>query len=202
VRSYDARFPVFAAWALEFAPVNVSVVLVQPHREDFLCVGSRSWFFQSLPDCVAEVQSRYPWRVGKHVLPFEKPPGVWDALYNDLCVYNLVHAPQMEDGRRMLITQAFLSRLTIDTSPRPWDAESNQLLVDSLNGYRMREVQSVQDQFTQTVAATFEQYLARALENFAAYEWREPARGARAWGPAPNYAAHDKAVIAGGRRGG
>ena len=199
MRAYDARFPVFAAWALEFAPVNVSVVLIQSCREDFLCVGSRSWFFKPLPDCIATVQSGYPWRVGRHILPPERTPGVWQAMFADLCVYNCAHAPELPDGKRMLIAQAFLSRLTIDTSARPWDAESNQLLVDSLNGYRMREVASVADQFTNSVQNTHEQYLARALEHFAALEWRTPIRGERAWGPAIDYTMHDRAVIAGGR---
>lgn len=195
--SYDARFPVFAAWGLEFSPVNVSVVFIQPRKQDFLCIGSHSWFFESLPDCIAKVQSGYPWRVGKHVLPPESDPRIWQALFEDLCIYNTEHAPELADGRRMLVTQAFLSRLTIDTVPHPWDEENNQILVDSLGGYRMREVASAQDQFTTTVQASHEQYLARALENFAAFEWKSPVRGARAWGPAPDYSMHDRAVIAG-----
>lgn len=198
--TYDARFAVFAAWALEFAPVNVSVVFIQPRGDDFLCIGSGSWFFESLADCVAKVQSAYPWRVSTHVLPFEKPQGVWRAMFEDLLIYNAVHAPELSDGRRMMLTQAFLSRLTIDLAPHPWDEENNQVLIDSLGGYRMREVASAQDQFTTTVQASHEQYLARALENFAAHEWRSPARGARAWGPAPDYSMHDRAVIAGARR--
>jgi hypothetical protein len=198
--SYDARFPVFAAWALEFAPVNVSVVLIQPRGEDFLCIGSQSWFFESLPNCVAKVQSGYPWRVGVHILPPENDPRVWEALFTDLCIYNSVHAPELADGRRMLITQAFLSRLTIDTAPHPWDPENNQILVDSLGGYRMKEVASAQDQFSMSVQASHEQYLARALEHYAAHEWKAPARAARAWGPGPDYTMHDRAVIAGGRR--
>jgi hypothetical protein len=197
--SHDARFPVFAAWALEFSPVNVSVVFIQPRGQDFLCIGSHSWFFESLPDCVAKVQSGYPWRVGRHVLPPENDPHIWRALFADLCVYNVAHAPELADGKRMLIAQAFLSRLTIDTVPHPWDEENNQILVDSLGGYRMREVASTQDQFTTSVQASHEQYLARALEHFAAFEWKEPTRGARAWGPAPDYSMHDRAVIAGAR---
>jgi hypothetical protein len=196
----DARFPVFAAWALEFAPVNVSVVLIQPTREGFLCVGSQSWFFQSLPDCLAKVQSGYPWRVGLHILPPENDPRIWQALFEDLCVYNVAHAPELADGRRMMLTQAFLSRLSIDTTPRPWDAENNQLLVDSLNGYRMREVTSAPDQFTTNVQASHEQYLARALEHFAAHEWKQPAREARAFGPPLDYSRHDLSVIAGARQ--
>ncbi len=198
--NYDARFPVFAAWALEFSPVNVSVVFIQPRADDFLCIGSRSDFFESLPDCVAKVQSSYPWRIGLHILPPEPAPCIWESLFADLCIYNVAHAPELPDGKRMLIAQAFLSRLTIDTAPHPWDEESNQVLVESLGGYRMREVASAQDQFTTSVQASHEQYLARALEHFAAHEWKSPARGARAWGPPPDYSMHDRAVIAGARR--
>lgn len=198
--SYDARFPVFAAWALEFSPVNVSVVLVQPRGEDFLCIASQSWFFESLPNCVAKVQSSYPWRISRHILPPENDPRIWQALFEDLCIYNCAHAPELADGKRMLIAQAFLSRLTIDTVPHPWDEQNNQLLVESLGGYRMREVASAQDQFTTSVQASHEQYLARALEHYAAHEWKEPARGARKWSSAPDYSMHDRAVIAGARQ--
>lgn len=198
--SYDARFPVFAAWALEYAPVNVSVVLIQPRHEDFLCVGSESWFFESLPNCLAKVQSGYPWRIGKHVLPHENDPRIWEALFADQCIYNTAHAPDIADGRRMLITQAFLSRLVIDTEPHPWDKENNQLLVESLGGYRMREVPSAQDQFTQSIQASHEQYLARALENFAALEWKEPMRGPRAWSAPIDYTMRDRTVICGARQ--
>lgn len=193
--NHDGRFPVFASWALEFSPVNVSVVLIQPRRDDFLCVASRSWFFDSLPDAVAIVHSGMPWKVQKHILPHEPVPKIWQALFADLCVYNVDHAPELEDGRRMMLAQAFLSRLSIDTTPREWDKENNQLLVDSLNGYRMREVSGQPDQFTTNVQASHEQYLARAVENFAAYEWKNPARGARAWGAPLDYTKHDSAVI-------
>lgn len=195
--NYDGRFPVFAAWALEFSPVNISVVLIQPRGEDFLCVGSRSWFFRNLPDCVATVEAKYPWRIARHILPPEPLPRVWHRAFEDLCIYNVSHAPELSDGRRMLIAQGFLTRLSIDTAPRPWDAESNQLLVDSLNGYRMRESATDEDLFTQNVQASHEQYLARALEHYAAHEWKAPARAPRAWRPI-DYSMHDRAVIAGG----
>ena len=199
MRSYDARFPVFCAWALEFAPVNVSCVLVQPRGDDFLCVGSRSWFFESLPDCVAVVESKYPFKIGRHILPPENAPSVWSALFADLCVFNVAHAPDLADGRRMLITQAFLSRLAIDTAPHPWDLENNQLLVDSLNGYRVKEQANAQDVFSTTVQASHEQYLARALEHFAAHENASPARGARKHSAPIDYSMQDRAVICGGR---
>ena len=197
---YDASFPVFAAWALEFAPVNVSVVLVQPRGADFLCIGSRSWFFESLPDCVAKVQSGYPWRVSKHVLPPEEPPRIWEALFADLCVYNVEHAPNLQTGQRILLTQAFLSRLTIDTQPRPWDETNNAELLDSLSGYRVKELASEHDVYTTNVLGSHEQYLARALEHFAAREWKKPARGAAGWGRPPDYSKHDRSVIVGARR--
>jgi len=194
--SYDARFPVSAAWALEFAPVNVSVVFVQPRGSDFLCIGSKSWFFDSPPECIAQSKTAYPWRVSTHILPPEDPPRIWQELFEDLCIYNVEHAPKLDDGRRMLLTQRFLSRLEVDTTARPWDAENNELLVDSLNGYRVKELASHHDVFTTNVMGTHEQYLTRALEHFVAHDWAKPERG-RPWGPAPDYSQHDKAVIGG-----
>jgi hypothetical protein len=201
--SYDAKFPVYAAWALEFAPVNVSVVFLQPRDSDFLCIGSQSWYFDALPLCVARARSEFPWVVSTHVLPHEGGPRskrVWQTLFEDLRVFNIDHAPELEDGKRMVITQGFLSRVSVDTTPRPWDENNNAVLLDSLNGYRVKELASHADSFTTNVLGTHELYLTRALENFAAWEWKNPSRGSKAWGRAPDYTQHDRAVIAGGMR--
>lgn len=201
--SFDARYPVYASWALEFAPVNVSVVFMQPRDADFLCIASQSWFFETLALCIARVRSDFPWVVSTHVLPPEEGPAlkrIWQRVFEDLRVYNVAHAPDMEDGKRMLLAQQFLSRLSIDTTPRPWDETNNAVLLDSLNGYRVKELASHADSFTTNVLGTHEQYLTRALEHFAAWEWKNPTSSKTTWGPAPNYAQHDRAVIAGGAR--
>ncbi len=201
--SYDARFPVFAAWALEFAPVNVSVVFLQPRDADFLCIASESWFFETVGSCVAKSRSDYPWRVSTHVLPTESGPRskrVWQTVFEDLRVFNVEHAPEMDDGKRMVLAQHFLSRLSLDTTPRPWDENNNAVLLDSLNGYRVKELASHADSFTTNILGTHEQYLTRALENFAAWEWKNPTRGKATWGPPLDYSKHDRSVICGSPR--
>jgi hypothetical protein len=201
--SYDARFPVYAAWALEFAPVNVSVVFMQPRDADYLCIASQSWFFDSLALCVARTRADYPWVIATHILPAESGPRskrVWQTIFEDLRVYNVAHAPELASAERMVVAQQFLSRLSIDTSPRPWDENNNSVLLDSLNGYRVKELASHADTFTTNALGTHEQYAVRALEHFAAWEWKHPASARTMWGPPPNYAQHDKAAIAGGAR--
>lgn len=197
-RGYDARLPVSASWALEFAPVNVSVVFIQTDGNEAFCIGSRTWFFDELSDCVAEIRERFPWRVSEHVLPPESAPRIWELAFNDLRLFNVEHAPAYDDNRRMFLTQRFLRRLHIDTAPRPWENNegNNADLIDSLNGYRVKELASHSEVFTMNVLGTHEQFLTRALEHFAAWEYLT---AAAPWGPPPDYSKHDKAVIAGRR---
>ncbi len=195
---YDAAFPVVATWALEFAPVNVSVVFLQTDGNEHFAIASRSWFFEELARCLAEVREVFPWRVGEHVLPPEDKPYIWQRIFADQKLFNTTHAPKLPDNQRMLVTQRFLRRLHIDTVPRPWDEDGNNaLLVDSLNGFRVKELASHSDVFTLNPLGTHEQYLSRALEHFAALELEQPSEE---WGPAPSYAKHDRAVIAAGGR--
>lgn len=190
---YDSAFPVSASWALEFAPVNVSVVMFQCDGNEHFAIGSRSWFFEELAGCIAQLREEFPWRVAEHILPPEKDPRVWELCFTDQRLFNTVHAPELPDNKRMLLTQRFLRRLHIDTQPRPWDEDGNNaLLVDSLNGYRVKELANHSDVFTMNILATHELYLARALEHYAAWEWREGS--APEWSTPVNYAAHDKAV--------
>lgn len=197
---YDASFPVCAAWALEFAPVNVSVVFMQSDGNEHFCVASRSWFFEELARCIAEVREVFPWRVTEHLIPPEAKPRVWETIFRDQRLLNVKHAPDMPQNQRMLLTQRFLPRLHIDTLPRAWDESGNNAeLVDSLNGYRVKELASHADAFTMNVLGTHEQYLSRALEHYAAHEFEDAERSA-VWGPPPDYTMHDKAVIAGGVR--
>jgi hypothetical protein len=191
-RGYDSAFSVSAAWSLEFAPVNVSVVMLQCDGNEHFCIGSRSWFFAELADCVAEVRTLFPWRVHTHVLPPEAAsPKVWARIFEELQLYNAEHAPELPDNRRMLVAQQFMRRLHIDTMPRPWEPEGNNAqLVDSLNGYRVKELAGHTDVFTVNPLATHEQYLSRAVEHYAAWVWNYGIK--EAWEPAPDWSAHDR----------
>jgi hypothetical protein len=185
---------VSAAWALEFAPVNVSVVFMQTDGNEHFCIASRSWFFEELARCLAEIRETFPWRVAEHLLPPEKEPRVWSAIFEDQRLLNTEHAPEYPDNKRMLLTQRFLRRLHVDTLPRPWDEDGNNAtLVDSLNGYRVKELASHSDVFTMNVLGTHEQYLSRAVEHYAAWEF--VGASAAKWSKPPNYSQHDRAVI-------
>lgn len=196
--AHDSRFSVSAAWALEFAPVNVSVVFMQSNGFEHYCIGSRSWMFEELADCVAEVRSEFPWRVAVHVIPPEPDttrPAVWGPIFEELGLYP-ERAPVIDDVKRMLLAQRLLSRLYIDTAPRPFvknGEANNQLLIDSLNGYRMKELSGFAGVYTMNPLATHERYLTRALEHYAAWDWRGAPE--RAWGPRPDYTQSDRAVI-------
>lgn len=192
-RGYDAAFPVSAAWALEFAPVNVSVLFMQTDGNEHFCIGSRSWFFEELARCIAEARETFPWRVAEHILPPEGEPRIWERVFHDQRLLNVEHAPELPDNKRMLLTQRFLSRLHIDTAPRPWAEDGNNaLLVDSLNGYRVKELASHSDVFTMNILGTHEQYLTRALEHYAAWEF---GGAPTQWSTPQNYSQQDKAVI-------
>jgi hypothetical protein len=194
---YDARFPVYAVWSLEFVPTNIAVVFIQPRSADFLIVGSLSRFFTELAHVVADVATRYPWRTAVHILPFERPPGVWAMLFGDLCIFNCQFAPEIDPARRTMLLQRLLSRVSIDTAARPWDAENNGQLLDSLNGYRVKEF-AHEDGFSSAHLASHEQFLVRPLEVFAAWEFKNPPRVIKR--EPLDYSKHDRAVIAGGGR--
>lgn len=189
--AYDAALSVHAAWALEFAPVNVSVVFFQADGNEHFVIGSRSAFFLELPAFVAEVRETFPWRTHEHILPPETDL-IWHRLFTGLGLSNIRHAPDMPDNKRMLTTQLFLSRVSIDSVSRPWDEDGNNaLLIDSLNGYRVKELASHSDVFTMNVVATHEQYLTRAVEHYAA--WHSQRR--HGWRKPPDYRQHDRGVI-------
>lgn len=189
---YDAALPVSAAWALEFAPVNVSVLFMQRDGNEHVCIASRSCFFAELADVLAEVREVFPWRASRHIIPPD-PEGVWRAVFERLELHNAESAPAFADNQRMLLAQLFLSRLRIDTASRPWEPSGNNaLLVDSLNGYRVKELASHSDAYTMNVLGTHEQYLTRALEHYAAWDWRRPASD---WGKKPDYAKDNRRLV-------
>src|SRR5690606_29036770 len=117
----------------------------------------------------------------------------WELAFADQGILQCAHAPALPDGKRMTLTQRLLPRLEIDTVPRAWaPGGNNAILVDSLNGYRVKELASHSDVFTLNILATHEQYLARAVEHYAAHGWRA---GRSGWGRPVDYSSYDRAVI-------
>lgn len=199
--AYDPTFPVVAAWNLADAPANHSAVFVQEKGNELALIGSRSWMFDRLHDCFADLSS-FPWRVSHHVIAPDEE-GVWPELFEraELAVET---APILSSiGKIAAVTNAMLERTWIDTVSRPFAGNgletNNELLVDSLNGYRLRELEGDttvdgKENFDDKPVVAYERYLTRALELYAAWNFRagHSHRGRRR---RPDYAAQDRAVI-------
>jgi len=192
VFAYDARYPVQAAWSLEYAPVNISAAFFQPIGNEVRAVGCRSWMFATLPECVAAARATLPWKTPAQNIVPPDDDGVYSALLSDLGLY-CDTAPALAGSKVALVTQAFISRLHIDNVPRPFErvtALNNDLLIDSLNGYRLKE-SADSEEFTLNRFVSFEQYLARAVEHYASWEARQAHTRSRP----RNYATLDRVVI-------
>ena len=194
IYAYESRFPVYASWSLEFAPVNISVAFMQPAENEVRCIGSRSFMFTTLAEAVATARAEFPWgrKVAAHIVPPDDD-SVYQDLFDDMQLFAEA-APQLGVSKLALTTQAFLSRLHVDNVARTFERVSsvnNELLMDSLNGYRLRE-SSDSEEFTLNQFISFERYLARAVENYAA--WDRQVGASVAWAER-DYSAHDLGVI-------
>ena len=190
--AYDARFGVTAAWSLEFAPVNISVAFFQNAGNESRVIGSRSFMFRTLAEAYAEARAGFPWKVATHLVPPDND-GVYTSLMVDLGCHAVDVAPALNTSKAAMVTQAFLSRVHVDNVARPFEkltGVNNELLLDSLNGYRLKESNDTEE-YTLNLFASYERYLARAVEHYAAAEMARPAARARP----RNYAAYDRGVI-------
>lgn len=181
---------------MEFQPVCLAVVYVQMDGNEIFAIGSRSWFFADTAECLAEAREAFPWKAGENVIPPEPSgPRLWAETLEGLGALNVTHAPVLEEQKRMLATQQLIGRLHVDTAPRPWAPDGNNAeLIDSLNGYRVKELGGHADVYTLNVLGSHEQYLSRALEHFAAWE-RIAGSSSSSWAKPQNYAAQDRGVI-------
>lgn len=187
--AFDPRYEVVASWAPEFLPVNCSVIFLQPRGDEAHIIGSESFIFERLADCIAKVRTGYPWRAGRHLVP-ATDDNAWGKLFGDLGL-RATPVLQRDYAIATVITQALLGRVYIDTQARPWAPEgNNELLIDSLNGYSVRE--KTEDVFTtQPLEWQYQRYLVSALERYACWDCLQRSRRTRA----PNYAQQDRAVI-------
>src|SRR5690606_23497929 len=134
-----------------------------------VCIGSKSWPFELLATCIAEVRTLFPWRVATHVLPPDNDPPIWQQVFADQHIQRVEQIYPVPDQTRIVLTQRLLPRMRVDTAPRPWEPQGNNtLLLDSLNGYSVTE-SARPETFTLHIAPTFEQYLTRAVENYAVW---------------------------------
>lgn len=187
--TYNPRYEVIASWALEFMPTNCSVVFVQPIGDECHIIGSRSYMFTQLATAVADARTTFPWQASQHLVPYTKNSD-WLEMFKDLGIRNATQVVNRDLAIQVTITQALLGRCWIDTESRVFEPDgNNEILIDSLNGYSVREI--VEDQFSANpIEWQYQAYMVRALERFAVWERKRPK-----WSRKPNYTELDRAVI-------
>ena len=187
--AFDPRYEVIASWAPEFLPVNCSVIFAQPRGDEVHIIGSASYMFETLANAVAKARTEYPWRASRHLIPHTESRE-WLLLFNDL---GLRATPVVDRVYSVTtaITQALLARVYIDTQARSFAPDgNNEILIDSLNGYSVRE--RSEDQFTtRPMEWQYQEYLVRAMERYATWDRFKRHRTSRP----PNYVQQDRAVI-------
>lgn len=190
--AYDAAKPVFASWALE-NDSYYTVAFFQQHGNETRVVGSKSYRYEPLSDCVQDVVTAFPWRyISRHIVP----PGIANEAIdiierntNGVCD----RAPEVDNW--FTVTREALNLLWIDNAPRPWttEDENNERLLDALGGYRFTKAQGLQT-YTNKPVASWESFYARSLELFAAWQHDEPLN-AGGWHSPPDYTQLDRRVI-------
>ena len=188
---YDATIPVTAAWNLDHMPASASVVFFQELGNEVAVIGSRSWLFTPISQCLAELDA-FPWESARHLIRIDDE-GVWPELFRRAELKVELAREHGEKSKAAAMAAAMLERTYIDTTPRDWlepsEVSNNELLIDSLNGYRLKELE--EGQFGDSPVVSYERYLTGAVELFASWHWRR----ARAKSKPLDYSAHDRAVI-------
>lgn len=188
---YDSSRPVFAAWSIENAD-EYTVTFWQQDGTAARVIGSKSYQFEALSDCIQDAQHRFPWRyISRHVLPHGTPAENIDAFERHSAIVEL--APELDDVYS--VTRDQLATTWIDDAPRAWCDEepNNERLIDALNGYRFSKSSAGQS-YTNRAVNSWESRYARSLEVLAAYRHAEP-DNAGGWYPPPSRANQDRAVI-------
>jgi hypothetical protein len=181
--------PVVASWSVAHMPANVSVVFVQPGETPRI-IGSQSFTLEDIPSAIATL-NRYPWKVSQHVVNTDDPATLQIFADHLLRVDSVV---MPKDSVTTTLTRDLLGRALIDNQLRPFNdsgiESNNDLLIDSLNGYTLREVSA--DAWSTLTVPGYEAYLVSALETFAAWS-----RGGsmESWGRAPNYTTLNRLAI-------
>lgn len=192
---YDPRRSVFAAWDLGFADELVALFF-QKNAGAHYCIGSRSWEFTKFEDALADCKQVFPWSVEKHFLPHDTASQtlrgfVIDAFTKAGADVSIIDRSDVTKG--IEIVRGIFPTLWIDNAKRPWAPTGNNArLVDAIGGYRASNTKN--GVFSRTPVHSWESHFADALRYYAIASEIGETTGNR-WGPAPNYAQADRAVV-------
>lgn len=197
---YDPALPVTASVDLGNADELV-FEFWQSHGGEERCIGSRSWMFTQFANVLDEIRGTFPWgrRPMTVVLPHDGRFGASDVClvygYEPVVLARTSSVPAEIDNVR-----AFLARTRIDNAVRDWtgNEENNARFVEALQGYRTLRSKIDHETNQKNPAATWHAHWADCLRYYVTFRGRHSDLGA-GWGPAPNYAYADRAVIGGAR---
>lgn len=190
--AYDSSLPVFASWSTEFAD-QYTVTFWQARGNEHRLIGSRSFPFENLEDCIALSTRAFPWRyIARHILPHDCPSEIIAAFENHNQVVEI--APDRSDV--FSLTRAHLATTFVDNVERPFEdgKENNENFFDALNGYRFSDARGGQS-FTNNAVNSWEKHYCRSLEVFAAHAHDESLDVRGGWNPRPDMTAHDRLAI-------
>lgn len=189
--SYDSSKPVFASWSLKFDN-QYTVIFWQKSGNESRVIGSKTFHFEPLSDCLDYVRTAYPWKyISRHAVGADVPDDAIEFFEShEQVVDKAPHTDSM-----IKLTRDQVATTWIDSSRRPWvdDDENNSLLIDSLNGFRFSKTRAGAE-FSETRANTWEKHFAIAFETYAA--WRNGEGDlAGGWHPRPSTAIDDLRAI-------
>jgi len=188
---YDSSLPVYASWSLQWDD-QYTVAFFQARGNEVRIIGSQSYPFEALSDCIQHATTAFPWRyIARHILP-PKTPGEVIEKFEDFSA-TVENAPEID--RVHHVTREQLSTVYIDNAPRAFcdEQENNENLIDALNGYRFSEAKGGQS-YTASPVNSWEKHYARCVEIFST--WRDDASlTSGGWHPAASTEIQDRAVI-------
>lgn len=189
--SYDSSKPVFASWSLKW-DAQYTVIFWQRVGNQSHAIGSKSFPFWSLSDCLDYVAQNYPWKYISRNILGANISSETISFFEDRNL-NVDQAP--ETGDLVKLTREHIATTYIDNARRPWepDDENNARLVDSLNGYCFSK-NAKRSEYTMNAANTWEKHFSAAFEAFATWASGEPNQ-LGGWHARPSTAVHDQAVI-------
>jgi hypothetical protein len=196
---YEPGRPVFASWDLGHSD-DLVVGFWQQNGNAHRCIASRAWQFTKFEDALGEIDQLFPWKIKKHVVPHDAASRTMrDVLIGALEKYAETYVLRVEKVQTGIeAVRQMMPTLWIDSAPRPWAPEgNNKLLIDALAGYRTTQsvTQRRNGVFSATPQHSWESHWADMVRYYAMGVRVGAFAQLDAWGPAPNYSQHDRAVI-------
>lgn len=191
---YDPKRPVYAAFDLGTSDLTV-VVFMQKKGNAHYCIGHRAWSGADLFNVMDEIKMDFPWPIEKYVMPHDLATGMARAvMVQALAKYGEVEI--LERGNvvpGIQLVRTMLSTLWVDNAVRQWG--DNDTLLEALATYRSKEIKTTEAQRkvrSSTPHHDWSSHYADALRYYAVAEQLGALSTASQWGPAPNYATHDR----------